>query len=301
MSEYVVAVDIGGTSMSVAAVAPDGRILGRLEIPSPARRGGDAFVDTIAAAVADRWPVPMAVGVGTAGTVDPRTGTILAASDSFANWAGYPFRTRLVERISLPVAVCNDVDSFLIGESSFGVVKGRDNCLAVMLGTGVGGALLLNGGVVQGPRGAAGEIGHMPGFGDLPCTCGGAGHLETLAAGRCIGRRYQLASGAETRIAGALPVAEAAGAGDPVARRVLEEAGRAVGLGITITATLLDLDMAVLGGGVLGAWEWLEPGITASLKRHPLVSGASLTVARSELGSDAVLLGAAASALALVG
>lgn len=90
--------------------------------------------------------------------IDPRTGTILAASDSFANWAGYPFRTRLVERISLPVAVCNDVDSFLIGESSFGVVKGRDNCLAVMLGTGVGGALLLNGGVVQGPRGAAGEI-----------------------------------------------------------------------------------------------------------------------------------------------
>lgn len=285
--------------MTMAAVTSDGTILDRVELPSPAHQGGDAFVETIVAAVTRRWPRSRALGVGTAGTVDQITGAIIAASDSFSDWAQYPFRERLEQQLSRPVAVDNDVNAFLIGESRFGAARGRGDCLAVMLGTGVGGAVLLDGAVITGARGAAGEIGHMPGFGDRPCTCGGSGHLETLAGGRSIAQRYLEAGGSSVTTSGARAVGKAADLGDPIARRVLREAGEAVGLGLVIGATLLDLDSAVLGGGVLKAWKWLEPGIMDSLARHPLVSAAHLTVIRSELGADAVLLGAAASALRL--
>lgn len=297
MQEHVVAVDIGGTSMVLAAVTPQGDILDRLELPSAARQGGDKFTEIIAETTMSRWPGAAAIGVGTAGTVQPGTGTIIAAGDTFSNWVGYPFGAQLTGQTGKPVSVINDVNAFLLGEAQYGAAKGRDDCLAIMLGTGVGGALLVDGTVVNGRRGAAGEIGHMPGFGDRPCTCGGTGHLETLAGGRAIARRFARAADLPEDSVTARTVALAASNGDTRAQRIFSDAGTAVGLAIAMTATMLDLDMVVLGGGVLKSWTWLAPGIHDTLARYPLVSGAELTVIRSELNGDAVLLGAAASAL----
>lgn len=300
MQERVVAVDIGGTSMELAAVTAQGRILDRIALPSPAHRGGDAFVEIIAGAVADRWPDAAAVGVGTAGTVDPGTGTILSASDTFDHWAGYPFGTRLADQIGRPVNVNNDINAFLLGETRFGVAQEHRDCLAMMLGTGVGGALLIEGSVVVGPHGAAGEIGHMPGFGDRPCTCGAMGHLETVAGGRAIAHQYALSTGLPGTAVSARTVGQAAEGGDRRAQEIFREAGSAVGLAAVMTATMLDLDTVVLGGGVLGGWPWLSLGIEETLSRYPLISGARLDVRRSDLGSNSVLLGAAAAAIAVV-
>lgn len=124
-----------------------------------------------------------------AGVVDTRTGRILVASDSFTGWAGFPVTATIEQALGIPAFPDNDVNAFLRGEVSKGAAAGEPYVLGMTLGTGVGGALWMNGALVDGPHGAAGEMGHIPGFGELPCTCGGRGHLETLASGRSITAR----------------------------------------------------------------------------------------------------------------
>jgi glucokinase len=223
--------------------------------------------------------------------VDPRSGGIRAASDMFVEWAGFPLGVGLSERLGIAVRVENEVNAFLLGETAWGSGSGQD-VLGVMLGTGVGGALVLDGRLRHGPYGAAGEIGHTPGYSDLVCTCGRTGHLETLASGTSIARRYSAATG--ERVGSARAVAERARAGEPVARRVFDDAGRAVALACISAATLVDVPLAVVGGGVASAWDLLGPAVEATLLTDPPVSGAPLRIVPGALRGDAVVLGAAA-------
>lgn len=190
----VAGVDIGGTSTQVALFADDLTVVDRLEVPTPAAAGGGAMVGAALDAVRlllDRTDVRLlGVGVGAAGVVDAREGRILVASDSFRDWAGFAVTAAFEEALGVPAFLDNDVNAFLRGEATAGAVAGEPDVLGMTLGTGVGGALWLDGALYGGPHGAAGEIGHVPGFGDLPCTCGGRGHLETLASGRAIATRY---------------------------------------------------------------------------------------------------------------
>lgn len=294
-SAVVAGVDIGGTKTSGALVASDGTVLARATRDTPARTGGAAMAETAALLVEeladDAGVRPAAVGVGAAGVVDHRSGSIRAASDMFVDWAGFPLGERLADRLCVDVRVENDVNAFLLGETAWGSGHGRD-VLGVMLGTGVGGALVLDGRLRHGPYGAAGEIGHTPGYSDLICTCGRTGHLETLASGTSIVRRYAAATGRP--VASARAVAERARAGDPAAVRVFDEAGRAVALACVSAATLVDVPLAVIGGGVASAWDLLAPTVEATLLSDPPVSGAPLRIVPGTLRGDAVVLGAAA-------
>ncbi|KZE91150.1 ROK family protein [Microbacterium sp. TNHR37B] len=290
----IAGIDIGGTKTAGALVSREGTVLARAERETPARLGGDAMAETAAAVVADLAAMggpPAAVGVGAAGVVDQLTGEIRAASETFVGWAGYPLGERLTDRLGMPVRVENDVNAFLLGERAWGSADSGD-ALGMMLGTGVGGALLLGGSLWHGPHGAAGEIGHTPGYGDLACTCGRTGHLETLASGTSIARRYCRAT--DSAPLSARVVATRARAGDDVARRVFLDAGRAVALACVSAATLLDLPLAVVGGGVSSAWDLLEPGLDEVLRDQPPVSGIPLRIVPGALRSDAVVLGAAA-------
>ncbi|MFI1360161.1 ROK family protein [Streptomyces sp. NPDC020898] len=288
-------VDIGGTTTQVVLCAPDLTVLTRAEVPTPAADGGQAMTDAALGALTAllaRTPARLfGVGVGAAGVVDADAGRVLVASDSFHGWAGFEVTATIRAALGVPAYLDNDVNAFLRGEAAKGAVAGVSHALGMTLGTGVGGALWLDGALYDGPYGAAGEIGHVPGFGDLPCTCGARGHLETLASGRAIGRRY----GERTGRAGltARAVAAAADAGDRDAAAVYEEAGAALARAILITAGLLDLTAYVVGGGVSRAWHLLEPAVSAALAAEPPVSGRSVSVVRAGLGSDAVAVGAA--------
>lgn len=288
----MIAADIGGTTMRVAEVSPDGAVLHPVEVPSPARQHGQAVVAELTRIIDERWSGAARFGIGTAGVIEPATGTILEASDSFAGWRGFELRAELERSLGIPVCVENDVNAFLLGEQRFGAAAGHQDCLGVMLGTGVGGAVILDGALRSGPRGAAAEVGHMPVRGAEPCTCGTAGHLESLASGRSIARRFSVARGVPVN--GAQQVAEAAAEGDPDARRVLLEAGEALGIALVQAATMFDLTAVVVGGGVAASWRWLDPGVTSATRRYPLISGAALEILHATRGSDAVLLGAAA-------
>lgn len=310
-------VDIGGTKIRAAVVTSGGEVLASATAPTPS--GGQAMLDVaaelVARATASAGVPVVAVGVGAAGVVDPATGRVLAASDSFVGWVGTDLRSGLASRTGLPVTAANDVDAFLVGEATWGAVRGVRSAAGIALGTGVGGALWLDGALYRG-AGAAGEIGHMPGFGDAPCTCGQRGHLETLASGRSVERRYGelvtrsravaaaagardgavAASGGTGERVDAAEIEARARAGEAVARRVLADAGHAVGSAVLVVAALLDVGHVVVGGGLARAWDLLEPALLARLREEPPVSGHQVEVRRAALGGDATVVGAAALA-----
>ncbi|MFF1449030.1 ROK family protein [Streptomyces sp. NPDC058274] len=295
-------IDIGGTKTQVVLCAPDLTVVDSREVPTPAAEGGWAMVRAALDALVrllDGGPaVLLGVGIGAAGVVDSRAGRILVASDSFRSWAGFAVTAAVEDALGVPAFLDNDVNAFLRGEATTGAVAGEPHVLGMTLGTGVGGALWLDGALFDGPHGAAGEIGHIPGFGDLPCTCGGRGHLETLASGRAVTARYGERTG---RRLSARAVAEAAAHGDPDAAAVYEAAGSGVARAILITAGLTDITTFVIGGGVSEAWELLEPPVLAALTAEPPVSGRTVRVVRAGLGSSAVAVGAASRVRAELG
>lgn len=292
-----VGVDIGGTTTQVVLCDEDLTVLDRAEMATPAAAGGQAMIDTalgVLAPLLRRTPGrPAAAGVGAAGVVDSAAGRILVASDSFSGWSGFPVTAAVEDALGVPVFLDNDVNAFLRGEVASGAVQGEPDVLGIALGTGVGGALWAGGRLFAGPHGAAGEIGHIPGFGDLPCTCGRRGHLETLASGRSIGARYADRTG---RRLTAREVADAATYGDEDALAVYRAAGAGLARAVLITAGLVDITTVVLGGGVSHAWHLLEPAIQAQLAAEPPVSGYPIHLVRARLGADAVPVGAAARA-----
>lgn len=297
--EAVAGVDIGGTTTQVILCSPDLDVVDRAEVATPAAEGGAAMVgaalDTLRRLL-QRTPARMlGVGVGAAGVVDARAGRVVAASDSFRDWAGFPVTSTVERALGVPAFLDNDVNAFLRGEVTRGTVAGETHVLGMTLGTGVGGALWLDGALYDGPHGAAGEIGHVPGFGDLRCTCGGHGHLETLASGRSLAARYAERTG---RRADAREIAVAARRGDPDAYAVYEAAGAGVARAILLVAGLLDVGTFVIGGGVGGAWDLLGPVLHKALAAEPPVSGRPLRALPSRLAGDAVALGAAALARA---
>ncbi|MFC4242328.1 ROK family protein [Gryllotalpicola reticulitermitis] len=291
-TNVIAGVDIGGTATQVVLCTPQLEIIGRATTPTP--RGGDAMIDAavgmIAGLVAEHDTELLGVGVGAAGVVDSVAGEVLVASDTFVDWAGYRVAAELRRRVGVPAFLENDVNAFLTGETAAGAITGATDALAIMIGTGVGGALWVDGRLFSGPHGAAGEIGHMPGFGDAVCSCGRHGHLESVAAGRQIALRYREAGGDELRSA---EIARRAEAGEPRAAAVFRTAGRAVGQAISAVSALVDVTTVVVGGGVSNAWGLLAPAIDGYLSDEPPVSGLPIRIERSTLGKDAVAVGAA--------
>ncbi|MGN5635300.1 ROK family protein [Streptomyces sp. AC154] len=290
-------VDIGGTTTQVVLCDEELTVLDRAETATPAAHGGPAMIsaalDVLTPLLERTHGRLTGCGVGAAGVVDSGTGHILVASDSFTGWAGFGVTDAVQEALGVPAFLDNDVNAFLYGETSGGAVRDEPDVLGITLGTGVGGALWSGGRLFTGPHGAAGEIGHIPGFGDLLCSCGGRGHLETLAAGRSIGTRYAERTG---RRLTAREVAGAAERGDEDALAVYRAAGSGIARAIVMTAGVVDITTVVVGGGVSHAWSLLGPVIDASLAEEPPVSGHPVRLVRSGLGADAVPVGAAARA-----
>ncbi|RAG81827.1 ROK family protein [Streptacidiphilus pinicola] len=305
----IAAIDVGGTKIAGGLVGRDGTLHHRVERPTRARATDPAEVFlTVAEVVADlaadpRWARVDRVGVGSAGPVDIGKGTVSPVNISA--WRGFPLvaEVRALPQVAgAPVALGGDAVAMTAAEHWRGAARGFANALCLVVSTGVGAGLVLDGKVYPGPTGNAGHLGHITV--DLegePCPCGSRGCLERVASGTAIaawavGQGWRPAG--DEGSASAAAVAESARAGDRVALAAFDRAARALAAGIAATATLVELDVAVLGGGVLRAGELL----LAPLRRHlhsyaTLPFTRHLTVRAAELGTDAGLIGAAALAL----
>ncbi|MFF4650862.1 ROK family protein [Streptomyces sp. NPDC001380] len=303
----VLAVDIGGTTTTAAAVLPGHRIAVRAAAPTPAQDGPDAVLATalrlaraVRDAAADRGAAaPAAAGVGTAGVVGPDGRTVAAATSALPGWAGTAVADRFEEALGVPATVLGDVQAFLAGEAAAGAARGAHLAVAAMAGTGIGGAVAVGGRVLRGASGAAGHLGHVPvpGAEGRPCPCGRDGHVEALASGPA------MAAGVR-RLRPGLPVPDLRAAarlardGDPAAAGVLRAGGEALGTALAGVVAVLDPDVVVLGGGVLAAGPWYADALRSALARHTLPLLRAVPVVQSVLDADAVLLGAAAEARA---
>ncbi|MER6347605.1 ROK family protein [Streptomyces sp. NPDC001595] len=260
---HVIALDVGGTGMKAALVGADGTLLHQARRATGRERGPEAVVESVLGFAAElrahgarHLGAPaLAAGVAVPGIVDDRRG--IAAYAANLGWRDVPLRDLLTERLSgIPVALGHDVRTGGLAEGRIGAGQGADRFLFVPLGTGIAGAIGIDGRVEAGAHGTAGEIGHIvvrPG--GAPCPCGQRGCLERYASATAVGQAWAEASGDPG--ADAADCAKAVASGDPDAVRVWQEAVDALADGLVTALTLLDPRTIVIGGGLAEAGETL--------------------------------------------
>ena len=188
-----IGIDIGGTGIKGGLVTAEGELSDVRSVRTPVEEGRAGIMreieHLISELIAGTERQVIAIGVGSAGSIDPHTGQVIFATDNLPGWTGHPLAAALSERFSLPVRADNDVNVAALGEAWLGAASDY-NCFAlVALGTGVGGALVNEKRIIHGFNGKAGEIGHMilkqDGF---PCNCGQSGCFEQYASGTALNR-----------------------------------------------------------------------------------------------------------------
>ncbi|GAA3775318.1 ROK family protein [Streptomyces coacervatus] len=305
-TDLVAALDIGGTKIAGALVDGYGQILVRAQRATPAQQDGEIVMGAVAEVLGELTAAPLwgratALGIGSAGPVDASAGTVSPVN--VPGWRDYPLVRQVQDAAGgLPVELIGDGVAITAAEHWQGAARGHDNALCMVVSTGVGGGLVLNGQLHPGPTGNAGHIGHISV--DLdgdPCPCGSRGCVERIASGPNIARRaldngWQPGPDGDTSAAA---VAAAAQAGDPVAVDSFERAAQALAAGIAATATLVEIDIAVIGGGVGKAGEVLFTPLRKALGDYATLSFVQrLEITPAQMGTDAGLVGAAAAALA---
>ena len=304
-----VGVDIGGTKILAGVVDSTGAVVDQRRRPTTGHDVGlveDTIVELVDGFM--RQYDVAAVGVGAAGFVDAGRSTV-TFSPHLA-WRDEPLRDRLNARIAIPVVVDNDANTTALGESRFGAGAGQRFVLCVTLGTGIGGALVLDGRVYRGANGMAGEFGHMQVVpGGHRCPCGNRGCWEQYASGNALEREArelvrarspmahrlrELCEDDPTRLTGP-QVTEAARRGDPLSAELLADVGRWLGTGVANLAAAFDPSCVIIGGGVSDAGELLLGPTRESMVRQLVGRGyrTEPLVVQAELGPAAGFIGAA--------
>jgi glucokinase len=319
-----IGVDIGGTNIKLGLVDAQGRVVARGRLKTEARKGPRQALERVAAGVARlrKKHVVRSVGVGIAGLVDHEHG-IVRLPPNLPGWHGTGVKEILEELTGLDVHVTNDVNAVCLGEWLFGAGRGCDDLFCLTLGTGVGGAAIVNGRLALGANGAAGELGHTVIFGNgLPCRCGGRGCLERYVGAKYIVRRARARVKAEVKrmtshrdqmplfkggivekpsVLAMLParrldpetIGRAARDGDRLALELVQETGDFLGLGLVNVVALFDPARIIIGGGIAGLGEpLLKAARRTVLRRGQLFDGRKLEIVPAALGNDAGIAGA---------
>ncbi|BBX18598.1 sugar kinase [Mycolicibacterium duvalii] len=292
----VLALDIGGTKLAAGVVDEDGTLLYRAVRPTPGGSADEIWhaIETLLTDVTrGSARRPGAVGVSSAGPIDVRRGTVNPINISA--WNDFPIAARVSEATGLPVRLGGDGLCMTLGEVAHGAARGAGFVLGMVVSTGIGGGLVVDGRPVHGRSGNAGHVGHVVVEPDgLPCTCGGRGCVETVASGPSLVRWARSQGWHAPADADARVLAEAARAGDQAAVRAFRRGGDALARTISSVAAVCDLDLVVVGGGVAAAGPLLFDPLRAALSSYAgLDFLRGLRVVAAELGGDAGLVGAA--------
>ena len=293
MTRHRIGIDLGGTKIEIAVLAPDGTIPYRERVPTPA--GYDAALTAIETLVRDaeaRLSVTATIGIGIPGVISPATGLVKNANSLALN--GHALDRDLAARLGREIRVENDANCFALSEASDGAAAGYGLVFGVILGTGCGGGIVTHGQVHRGPHRVAGEWGHnplpWPNADEYPgnaCWCGRMGCLETYVAGPALARDCD---GPEARDASALPTRAAAG--DARAQAALERHADRLARGLAQVINLLDPDAIVLGGG-LSNMDHLYVDLPRLIPRHVFSDVIATPILRNRHGDSSGVRGAA--------
>jgi glucokinase len=306
----VIGIDLGGTNCRGALATPAGELLGARHMPTHGEEGRDAFLKRFLAfcrqlmdEAGQRGLRVDGLGLGAPGIVTP-DGRI-CASPNLKFLEGFPFAEFLHDRLQVPTTVVNDASAVALGEAVFGAGREHASFLVVTLGTGVGGALFLDGRLWQGVDGSTGEVGHVAVESrGRPCRCGSHGCLEQYASAGGIALNYleecsSLSGTADSsarspsELSTAL-LARLAREGDRAARNAFHRAGRYLGQAVAGIVNLLNLEAVILTGGVSASYDLLEGALRDELdERAFAVNARRVRLMRGQLGDSAGILGAA--------
>jgi len=312
--KYVFGVDIGGTTVKLGLFDEKGELLDKWEIPTDKTDKGKNIVgdvcDSIKSKISGRGITAgdvMGVGVGAPGAVD-EDGVMTGGAVNLG-WDVFNLRTTMEEKLDgIKVVAGNDANVAAYGEMLKGGGKGHKNVVAVTLGTGVGGGVIIGGRLITGATGAAGEIGHIRVDDEetLKCNCGHTGCLEQFASATGIARLAKRRIEADDKasvlrsaeVLDAKAVFDAVKAGDEVAIEIAKEFGRYLGKGLASVADVVNPEVFVIGGGVSKAGEILLSFVEPEFEKYvfPPCKGAKFALA--ELGNDAGIYGCAGMILA---
>ena len=299
-SGLAVGVDLGGTKIASVLLDPSGRVLGSDRRPTHAEDGPSGVVaNDVESVRAVAGTTPSAVGVGVAAQVD-REGNVRFAPN--LRWSDVPLGPTLEKAFGVPVSVLNDVRAATVGEWHHGVARGVTDLVCLFLGTGLGGGVVSGGTLLQGASNAAGELGHLTIVTNgRRCTCPNAGCLEAYVGVAAIAERAReiARDGASPATGGmdvtAEEVLRRAAAGDPLARRLLDETREYLAAGLVGIANAFNPKLIVAGGGVFeGAPDLFDSALALARPRILPSIAEVLRGARAALGEQAVAIGAAA-------
>jgi glucokinase len=306
MKNYVFGVDVGGTTVKIGLFDKEGKAIDKWEIPTRTANGGEAILPDIAKSIEDKMTEKniskddlIGVGLGAPGPVDDN-GMIHKAVN--LGWGEFSIKDKLEGILGVQVEAGNDANVAALGEMWQGGGRGYKNVVAVTLGTGVGGGIIVDGQILSGTSGAAGEIGHIHlNDNELSvCGCGNRGCLEQYASATGVVRlaKRRLVADEKPSVLrdaelSAKSVFDAVKAGDEVAIDVAKEFGRCLGIGLAIVAAVMNPQIFVIGGGVSKAGPVLFDYIIPAYNNNVFPAARDIKFALAELGNDAGIYGAA--------
>jgi glucokinase len=306
-----IGIDLGGATLKGALVSPAGEIIHETRIESEQQSPDALFSQIVQAALALRDDKKArgkvgGVGVGIPGLVNRKTNRI-EVMPNLPTLSEIDITAELSRQTGLPVILDNDANAAAYGELQVGAARGRREVFFVSLGTGIGAGLIINGRIYRGAAGFAGEFGHMTIDPEgIECACGNIGCLETIASGPSIVRRtrerlYRDRTSSLSRLAiprdrefTAEDIAKASREGDEMAQLMLERTGMFLGIALAAVLNLLNVEMVVMGGGVMDAGDLiLKPTIKETRRRAFPPSFNSCEIVIAKLGLSAGMIGAA--------
>jgi glucokinase len=313
---YVIGVDLGGTNIRVALVDREGRILQDARRPALADQAPEATLanirDGVTEVLEEQAAKPeqlVGVGIGLPGIMDDEQGLVFW-SPNFPRWENVPVARAVGEPTHLPVTLLNDAKCAALGELTYGAGRGARHMVMITVGTGIGGAFVVEGQLLMGPNGSIGEVGHQTIDPSGPlCGCGNHGCWERFCGRDAIidrtVRRLQAGRPSVLVDQVARPhdvtpalVAEAAAGGDALAREVMEETGFYLGVGVTNLINMLNPEVFVIGGGIAQAGDvLLGPMRRTVAARAVALQAKTARIVTAELGDNAGVMGAAARGL----
>lgn len=311
MAKNRIGIDVGGTNVKIALVDSDGKIGYSNTIPTRAEMGYEYTINNMKQAIRDLLTETKlsskdieGIGFGLPGQVDFKSG-IVRLITNIPGWVEIPLAKMIEDEFHIPTRIDNDVRCAALGELNFGAGKGCENLICITVGTGIGSGLIVNGKLVRGASNAAGEIGHIKlQMHDGPiCGCGDTGCLEAFASGPSIvamaedyirgGKSTKFREMANGKDITPFIVAEAAKAGDAVAKRIFTIMGEYIGIGMASVVNLLNPEKIIVGGGVADAGDILMTPLKETLKKRAMkIAGETVEVVPAQLGNTAGVIGA---------
>ena len=290
-----IGIDLGGTKIEIVALDGSGDAVYRQRVATP--RSYEGCVETICGLVRQAEKErgeEGSVGVGIPGTISPATGLVKNANSTWL--IGHPLDKDLSTALARPVRVMNDANCFALSEATDGAGAGAAVVFGVILGTGVGGGLVINGSLVEGPQKIAGEWGHNP----LPspkeserpgpeCYCGRSGCIETFVSGPGLERDYRLTTGCEKS---SRQISESAADGDSDAVAAIDRYVERLGRALAVVINIIDPDVIVLGGGMSNLPD-LAGRAEQAIKPHVFTDSVTTRVLRNLHGDASGVRGAA--------